>query len=154
LLTQAPIIKTTFLKENQLQFDGSLKRGQEFDFFINLLFVEKDYCFTNAPLVYLRKHNERISNTETFSVPKTKSIFNVSYRALNKYGKILKPQSINSLYKRQLIQIIYCIDKKEYKTAKELYFLIIKNYGLSLNIFKLTLGFYSYKHLGKGKFFL
>lgn len=152
-LTQSPIIKSFFIIQNQLKFDESLKKGQEFDFFIKLLAYESKYCFTDTPLVYLRIHENRISNTKKFDALKTKSIFWISYRALENYRSLLEIETVNKLLNNQLKQIIYCLDRKQSKVADELFLAILKNIGFNKKSLRLLVGFCSYKFFKKGKFY-
>lgn len=152
-LTQAPLIKSNFVITYKLKFDESLRKGQEFDFFIKLLVVDSNYCYTETPLVYLRKHENRISNSEKFDALKTKSIFFISCRALENYRSLLKIETINKLYNNQLKQIIYCLDRGQSKIANELFLVIFKKIGFNRRSLRLLIGFYSYKYFKKAKFY-
>jgi glycosyltransferase involved in cell wall biosynthesis len=61
-LTQAPLWKTVFLKNNNYRFDEELKAGQEWELFARILFDYSTYECINTPLVLLRIHNQNISN--------------------------------------------------------------------------------------------
>jgi glycosyltransferase involved in cell wall biosynthesis len=61
-LTQAPLFRRDFLLRNNLKFNESLQRAQEYEFFIRLLAIEDKYLADDRPLVFFRKHAHSISS--------------------------------------------------------------------------------------------
>src|SRR5690606_9047858 len=65
-LTQAPVFNKKFLLDHNFAFDEELMAGQEWEFFMRILFVDQEYdAIENPPLVYLREHNKRISSIKS-----------------------------------------------------------------------------------------
>ena len=60
-LTQAPLWKSSFLKQNQFTFDEELMAAQEWEFHCRILFRHRTYHVINEPLVYLRLHDDNIT---------------------------------------------------------------------------------------------
>src|SRR5690606_14809905 len=79
-LTQAPIVLKSFLLDINLKFNENLLKAQEYEFFIKLLYYNSNYSYTDEPLVYLRKHNNQISNNTYISL-KSYSIFRASFNS-------------------------------------------------------------------------
>ena len=98
-LTQAPLFKTSFLKEYAISFDESLQQSQERDFFLKVLAVVDDYLYNNTPLVYFRKHSSSISSGVQ-SESKLYSNFKVSVTTLQNYKAQLNEQAIHYTQKR------------------------------------------------------
>lgn len=88
-LTQAPLIRRSFIENHKLSFDESLSQSQERDFYIRALDIVKDYHYDNTPLVYLRKHEDSISYGK-LNEDKLKSNFKVNFMALERFGHKLK----------------------------------------------------------------
>ncbi|WP_242155175.1 glycosyltransferase family 2 protein [Aestuariivivens sediminis] len=61
-LTQAPLIKKSFLEENKLVFDEDLKAAQEWEFICRVLYSSPNYKAIDVPLVYYRKNQRSISS--------------------------------------------------------------------------------------------
>ena len=151
-LTQAPIVKSDFLKNNNLIFLETLKRAQEYDFFSRLLYLDIDYCFTNKALVYLRSHEVQISS-ETYNSEKNFSVFRASLSILKSSSYKLNKNSeiilINNLFNRLFIALSH----KDFKSFRKM----LENLDKSIVSLKerclLKLAFYSYFFFGKGYFF-
>ncbi|QXP78207.1 MULTISPECIES: glycosyltransferase family 2 protein [Winogradskyella] len=60
-LTQAPLIRKSFLVEKKLIFDEELKAAQEWEFICRLLYFSTNYISIDVPLVYYRKNQKSIS---------------------------------------------------------------------------------------------
>jgi glycosyltransferase involved in cell wall biosynthesis len=60
-LTQAPLIKKSFLVERKLIFDEELKAAQEWEFICRILYFSSNYKSIDVPLVYYRKNEKSIS---------------------------------------------------------------------------------------------
>ena len=88
-LTQAPLVKRSFLTKNNLKFDETLAQSQERDFYIRVLDIVDDYHYDDTPLVYLRKHQDSISYGN-FSEDKLKSNFKVNFMTLENFNSKLK----------------------------------------------------------------
>lgn len=61
-LTQAPLWRTTFLKENQFTFDEELMAAQEWEFHCRILCKHRNYHVTHDVLVFLRLHDDNITS--------------------------------------------------------------------------------------------
>lgn len=150
-LTQAPILKTDFIKKNNLIFNEDLKRSQEFEFFARVLFLEKDYCYTNQVLVYLRSHDNRISQ-KNYSPEKNISTFKASYHILNDLKSKLNTESIKHL-KNNLIRFIFiALEHKDFRNAS----ILIHNFkqlNRKLRLLVLYFSLISYKLTNRGYFF-
>lgn len=98
-LTQAPLIRKSFLIEKNIIFDESLSRSQERDYFVNLLDKVDNYQYDDTPLVLLRLHNDSISHSK-LQIEKCYSSFKVNIRILEKYKNKLSYKSILYLKKQ------------------------------------------------------
>ena len=98
-LTQAPLLKVSFLKEHNISFDESLQQSQERDFFLKVLAVTDHYLYNDIPLVYFRKHNSSISSGVQ-SKSKLYSNFKVSIATLQNYKLQLNEEAIQYTRKR------------------------------------------------------
>ena len=65
-LTQAPFFRKAFLMQNGLVFDEELQAAQEWEFISRVLFYAPQYQVCNAPLVFIRKHRENISQGTSY----------------------------------------------------------------------------------------
>jgi len=152
-LTQAPLIRKAFLLEHSIQFDESLFRSQERDFFIKVLNKTKSYHFDETPLVYFRKHSDSISfGNET--IEKIKSSFKVNIRILKVYQSKISKKSIEYLKKKLKSEIVKILIKKDYLSGIDL----LNNYKNIvqpnfLEFVKLKIGYFSIKYFGKGERF-
>jgi glycosyltransferase involved in cell wall biosynthesis len=61
-LTQAPMWKRSFLVENGFRFDEELQAAQEWEFHSRILFHFRKYHTIDKPLVFLRFHEDNITN--------------------------------------------------------------------------------------------
>lgn len=63
-LTQAPMWRRSFLIQNNYQFDEELQAAQEWEFHSRILFHHKKYHTIEEPLVFLRRHENNITNNK------------------------------------------------------------------------------------------
>ena len=153
-LTQSPIIKSEFIKKNDLLFYEPLKKAQEYEFFIRVLSIDSDYCFTNKHLVYLRNHSDRISSNG-YDLKKNESIYKASYKILAQIGYKINPKSI-SVLKNSLINCIFiAYYNSDYRSSIKLIKVLREDKLISTSeLLFLYLGLISYKLSGKGYFIL
>ncbi|WP_394906968.1 glycosyltransferase family 2 protein [uncultured Mesonia sp.] len=116
-LTQAPLFKTNFILKNNLHFNEKLKRGQEYEFFVRVLIINSDFCYTNKPLVLLRRHSKQISSQDYFNGPKIISMFNVCENIINIKSASINSDSKRFLRRKQYGQILSCVKFKKYTTG-------------------------------------
>lgn len=153
-LTQAPLIRKSFLKKNQLKFDEDIKQSQERDFFVKVLDKVDDYLVINIPLVWFRKHSASISHSD-FSTEKSVSNFNVNYNILHKYNSKLNKETklyikriLKNLLKKALLQ-----NEKELVNCFKSKILPDKINFSFLEKIKLQIGIFSMSFLKKGEIF-
>ena len=116
-LTQSPILKKSFLIENNLLFYEPLKRAQEFEYFVRVLSIEPNYCAIEKPLVFLRKHDDRISSKK-YDADKNFSIFLSSEKIYIENSNILNVASKNKLLNSMLSSIFRALNKNDLKHSK------------------------------------
>lgn len=154
-LTQAPLIKSSFIKTHKITFDESLHRSQERDFFIKVLAVLEKYSTIDKPLVYLRKHINSISYGER-SDEKDMSAFNVNYTTYKKYPKMLNEKAKNYLVKLMKHSLREQLVGKNFKLARRFY-RELQTSGANLSIgykVRVQMAFCSYFLFNKGYFLL
>lgn len=147
-LTQSPIFRKQFLINYNLKFDETLLRAQEFEFFVRVLAITQDYCYTDIPLVLLRKHTNSISGNYT----KPELIYSTFIASYNSYH-LLKNRNVHSdtlknLRKRMLKQINLSVKNEHLELTKKMvkkYLILVKSIR---SIFYLMFGIFIYK-LGK-----
>lgn len=152
-LTQAPLIKKSFLLKYNLKFDNHLHQSQEWDFFVRLLNVGAKYCVCSETLVYLRKHSESISYGR-MNPKKIMSFFRTRYKVLRSFPDDLSCSAVNTLKSEILWAYINLMQIDAYEQARE-----VKNYLRSMDKefpflfrnFQVELFFYSWKFFGKGE---
>lgn len=130
-LTQAPVLKRTFINKYNLIFDEELKAAQDWEFFCRVIFYSPDYLITNEPLVYVRKHDENISNNLTFKERTNWHNCLARFKILNfiKKHQTENKQIIISLKKYLLNKLyFYCINRKYNKAFKIYYQGFYKNF--------------------------
>ncbi|MDV7187446.1 glycosyltransferase family 2 protein [Lutibacter sp. TH_r2] len=153
-LTQAPLIKRSFLLKNNLSFDETLSQSQERDFFIRVLDKVDNYLYDESPLVLFRKHSESISHS-SFTKSKCDSNFRVNLRILVNHRSKLSEKSILTLKKALKSSIKQSVLMKEPKLTTKFLFIIFKK----VNVFsffdrlKILIGIYSIRYLKKGELF-
>src|SRR5690606_12203503 len=70
VLTQVPLIKREFIKNNNIQlFNENLKAAQEWEFFSRLFYVtnHNDVDIIDKETVYIRKHQNSITRNSNFN---------------------------------------------------------------------------------------
>lgn len=148
-LTQAPLFKRKFLLDNNLKFDESLHQSQERDFFIRMLDIVDNYSFDNTALVYLRHHDNNISNGKITS-EKLTSNFKVNYRTLvnfkHKISKETKVKIIRSL-KVTLLKSLEIKNKNLEKKFFSKIYKIIPSFDKKISF---IIGFFLMKYTKKG----
>src|SRR5690606_23727332 len=111
-------------KQN-LFFNEELKAAQDWEFFCRVLFYSPNYSITQEPLVYVRKHNENISNNLTLKertnwhncLARFKILEFIKKHQVENKKKIIVPIKkylLNKLY-------FYCINRK-YNKAFQIYY--------------------------------
>ncbi|WP_181039938.1 glycosyltransferase family 2 protein [Aureitalea marina] len=110
-LTQAPLIERSFIDQYEFRFDETLAKGQERDFFINLLSVVNGYHHTDQPLVLFRKHPNSISNKPS-TPQKLYSSFLVNFNIIKRHSSRLNKESIRYL-KRVLLSKLYQLNRMD-----------------------------------------
>jgi glycosyltransferase involved in cell wall biosynthesis len=65
-LTQAPLFKTSFLKEKKLKYDEELHAAQEWEFICRLLYYSPNYHIEKEPLVLIRRHKNSITYNNNY----------------------------------------------------------------------------------------
>lgn len=111
-LTQAPLMRRSFLETHNLTFDRSLSQSQERDFFIKVLDLVDDYHYDDRPLVYFRKHKDSISHSKE-CVEKLESNFKVNFMALDTFGHKLDTAE-KYILKKGIQQVIKKSIKNKY----------------------------------------
>lgn len=152
-LTQSPLIRRSFIVQNNLNFDINLHQSQEWDYFVRLLSLESRYISSYKPLVYLRKHVDSISFGE-MTPKKIMSFFYARHKALNKLRTRLNALAINNLKDDILWAYTLLLQKSAFQEA-----LIVKNYikklneefSLTFRFIQLEFAFYSFKIFCKGE---
>ena len=152
-LTQAPLIRRSFLEKSGLRFDESLMQSQERDFFIRLLAQVEAYHYVDEPLVYFRVHDQSISHGKA-SQEKLRSSFKANYKALVLHNEQLNTEA--TTYLKDLLKE-YARQASEYG-FRELFRNMISDLaeikafsGSQLQRFKW--GYLSYRLFGKGHSF-
>ena len=151
-LTQAPLIRRSFIIKNNLSFDESLTQSQERDFFVNLLSCVNDYLFDNTPLVLFRKHQESISHSVEYSRSKLDSNFRVNFNILKKYKNKLSKKSERYLKKILLKNLNISARNNDFKQIRKFNNLLNDNV-VNLSIIeriKVELGLMTLKYFKKG----
>src|SRR5690554_1505405 len=153
-LTQAPLIRKSFLKKYQLKFDEDIKQSQERDFFVKVLDKVDNYLVINIPLVWFRKHSASISHSN-FSKEKCISNFNVNYNILHNYNSKLNKETklyikriLKNLLKKPLLQ-----NEKELVNYFKSKILNDKTNFSFLEKIKLQIGIFSMFFFKKGEIF-
>ena len=154
-LTQAPLIKSSFIKTHNITFDESLHRSQERDFFIKILAVLEKYSTIDTPLVYLRKHVNSISYGERTD-EKDISAFHVNCITFKKYSEVLNEKAKNYLIKLMKHSIRAQIVGKNFKLARRFYRELLAS-GAKVSAgykARVQIAFISYSLFNKGYFLL
>lgn len=152
-LTQAPLIRRSFIVKHHLQFDITLHQSQEWDYFVRLLNLESSYEVTPKPLVYVRRHEESISFGE-MTPTKILSFFYARYKVLQKMRYKLNISAVKNLKNDIVWVYISLLQKSSFEEAFQLKNKIKKmdrDFNLLFRYFQLELVFYSFKILGKGE---
>ncbi len=146
-LTQAPIFSKSFLHTNHLKFDEELLKAQEYEFFIRVLNTNSDYVYTNKPLVYLRKHSDRISNDD-YLPSKSYSVFMASFNSLRLVQNFANKEAKTDLIRRMVNQIYISIQNNQVDMAKKMKKDLIKMSASNKSNLLLQIGFFMYKISG------
>lgn len=113
-LTQAPLWKRQFLCSFEELFDETLKAGQDWEFHCRVLSINDEYLAIDTPLVFIRKHENNISND-----------LNKSNRNWNYMQARLKVSKLEKV--RNSDELMYYLNCYNLKLFKKL---IIKRYFL------------------------
>lgn len=153
-LTQAPLIKRSFIIENYLKFDEEILQSQERDYFVKILSLVDDYLVDERPFVLFRKHEASISHNQNLNVKKIESNFAVNYRILKNYRNRLSVKSIRYLKTCLLNNLNICARDNKYETtAKLLGYLNTEVVSLTLKEkVKIKLGLLLLKYFKRGDF--
>lgn len=116
-LTQAPLIRKSFIEEFNFAFNEDLMRSQERQYFVDILSKIQNYHFDDTPLVLYREHANRIS-TDQFDIRKLKSTFDVDFYILHTYSSLLTIETIAYLSTNLFRYIEKLIQMKEYKEMR------------------------------------
>jgi len=150
-LTQAPLIKKKFLLEDNVCFDEDIHQSQERDFFVNVLSKVENYLFDDRPLVYFRKHEDSISNSN-FDKIKLYSNFIVNYKIIENHFDFLSFSSIQYLkncFKHNIRESVLNKNSSTTKRIKKLLFRNNKLFNYSEKL-KLNMGVFLLRYTGKG----
>lgn len=154
-LTAAPIFSRKFLVENNYSFDERLMAGQEWELFTRIMYQYRDYyAIEQPPLVYLREHEKRISQSESGFL-----YYNYYLARLKIYRSFKSGISQSSIrYLQNYFLMIYklLLRQKAYSFAFKVWKMSLirdSSYTLRQHCL-LVIAFVSYALTGKGDVFL
>ncbi len=153
-LTQVPLWRSEFLKSNKYNFDEELEAGQEWEFHSRILFSSELYIIVELPLVFLRIHEDNISNQEQSKV--LWNYFLARFKVYQNFKNELDLKSRNYFLSYFLWMFKKNLRYSYFKTASKIMVKSIlseKKIPLSIRI-KLFIGFFSFRFLGKGNVFI
>ncbi|MBW1619336.1 hypothetical protein [Empedobacter falsenii] len=119
IFTASSLIKREYL-ENKTLFDPSIKRGQETDFYLNILpNINKDqFLYVKKPTFLYRLHDNSITGgTKQYNPEYMESLISIRAKALN-VGKEIKHKELEKNSYLHLIVLLFQIIKN--KDAKNL----------------------------------
>ncbi len=149
-LTQAPLIRRSFIEKYQLKYDETLSQSQERDFFIRMLDVVKDYHYDNTPLVFFRQHQNSISHGNV-TEEKLRSNFRVNHMAIKTYGHKLTV-SEKAIVKQGIKQVLKKSVRNGYHNLEQEITKKMNNYFTFYEKNKITFARFLIKKIGKGDF--
>ena len=136
-LTNAPLWKRKTLISIGVLFDETLQQSQDYDFHIRVLLCNTNYAVVNEPLVLFRRHSENMSTSNFDVISKLRSNLKVKRNILNKYGELLKKETLRHTYKEIIKLYKITLQKKKYKKSIiVLYYLIKTIKALKLSFFE------------------
>ena len=154
-LTPSVLFQKEPLVAQNLQFDETLHKHQEWDFFIRLLMRKHNFVTIEKALVYYRKHAESVTyGKKTFE--KHMALFYARHKLLSHPQAILISKENIRRLKMELcgILLVY-LRNKNFKTALELKNELFRiEFFTALERFKMRLAFLSFKLTGKGEILL
>lgn len=161
-LIEAPLWKKNFLVKNNILFDETLVQRQDYDFHMRVLFISENYVANNNPLVIVKIHEERMSNSGIDKPEKIFSNAKVKNNILLKYRNKLTFETLKSTYKELIDLYKFSLRNKQYKNAIYIFrylclniFIKKTNFLAKINfIFRLGLSYIVFYTFSKGDSFL
>ncbi|MFV0197391.1 glycosyltransferase [Empedobacter falsenii] len=121
ILTHSALIKRDFL-ENKILFDPFIKRGQETDFYLNILpdIKNDEFTFVENPTFLYRLHDNTITNkTKIYNPEYIPSLVHIRKKAIDVGMKLQQKELVDNSY-LHLILLLFKIIKN--KDTQNLYF--------------------------------
>jgi glycosyltransferase involved in cell wall biosynthesis len=155
------LFKKSFLIINNLKFDNSLAQSQEYDFFVRVLYVSKNYSVDLTSLNIIFWHQNSISFSDENFFNKSKSSLLVRKRFLLNKNLNLKSETkfflvndiIRILSKSIELLNVKAIEESYRVFVSSIIILPINRTNKFKNIIYATLTYLSYKFLGRGYYF-
>jgi len=152
-LTQSPLLKRSFLLDNNITFDECLTQSQERDFFVKVLNKLSHYHYDNESYVLLRKHEKSISYGNK-TPDKIESNFKVNYTILNTYRYKINTETKSYLVKFIKANLLESLKLKNKTVSSNIYQKLMEIEEISIiEKIKIYLGFLFYKYFNKGELF-
>lgn len=153
VFTPSTLWKKSLLNEKGYRFNESLKASQEWEFYSNVFFYEKNFEFVKIPLVYIRFHDKRITTTNANQ--KFHHYYIARFIIYKKYQKKLSNE-IEKYFINYFISIYKLLLKRHaYKFSLNIFFVLFTSKALSLKKkFFLTFSFFSFVSLKRGDFLI
>jgi glycosyltransferase involved in cell wall biosynthesis len=150
-LTQAPLIRKSFLDKNDLKFDEQIQQSQELSFFSEVLALGATYETIDHSLVFFRKHEDSISYGKP-SEAKLYSSCLVRLRILLRHSDKLNDDARKVVLKEMFSYYRELLIHRHYHSAKK----ILKDVAGNSKLFstderrRMQLAYHSYKNFRIG----
>ncbi|MGU9939092.1 glycosyltransferase family 2 protein [Empedobacter brevis] len=117
ILTPSSLIKREYL-ENKTLFDPSIKRGQETDFYLNILpeLNNEQFTFVDKPTFLYRLHDKTITNkAQSYTPDYMPSLIHVRSKALKVGLEIQHKELVYNSYEHLILILFKIIKNKDFK---------------------------------------
>ncbi|CAH8295319.1 glycosyltransferase involved in cell wall biosynthesis [Mariniflexile fucanivorans] len=153
VFTPSTLWNKSFLVERNYKFNESLKASQEWEFYCNVFYNDKIFCFVEKPLVYIRYHDQRITTKKPSQ--KFWHYYLARFIIYKKYYKKL-PLEIQKYLVNYFISIYKTLLKrKEYIKSLKIFFVVFFAKTLNLKMkFFLIMSLFSFIFFKRGEFFI
>lgn len=150
-LTQAPLIRKSFLDRSGLKYDEEIQQSQELSFFSEVLAMGARYETIDQPLVYFRKHANSISFGNPSEAKQYSSCL-VRLRILLRHSDKLKDEARQVVIKEMFTYFRELLISRHFNSAKK----ILRENHQSKEVlsweerWRMHLAFNSYKYFKTG----
>lgn len=117
ILTHSALIRKEYLKDKNL-FDFKIKRGQETDFYLNILpgLEKHQYLFVDKPSFLYRLHENSITGgTKKYNPSYISSLLSIRYKAIQVGNNLGNDEMVKNSYLHMILLLFQILKNKDFK---------------------------------------